>query len=248
MASQLEPSTVTNVISCDAAIADIMMVRHAYDIVSFDFKAAFDKAPHNLVIEALADKSVSGNALSWYANFLTGKTQQIKVGDGLSIVGNVLSGVIHGLACGPGLYKVLADSLLRKIDLPRWSYADDFKFVADVTERSRAEEQSDVDIVVRWSSEYHMPLSCDKCGVMHCGYANPNDAHYIHGCPMAEFASFKNLGFVRSQDGGYVGHCQAVAAKANKIAGAVRKIFQLRQPQLLWPAFQNYVLPVAMSG
>ena len=79
------------------------MTRHAYDIVSFDFKATFDKAPHNLVIEALADKGVSGNALSWYASFLTGRTQQVKVGDGLSAVGNVLSGVVQGSACGPGL-------------------------------------------------------------------------------------------------------------------------------------------------
>ena len=54
---------------------------------------------------------------------------------------------------------------------------------------------------------------------------------------MAEFVSFKDLGFVRSHDGGYAGYCQAVAAKARKIVGAVRKIFQLRKPQLLWPAF-----------
>ena len=50
------------------------MAQYAYDIVSFHFKAAFDKALHNLVIEALANKGVSGNALSWYASFLTGKT------------------------------------------------------------------------------------------------------------------------------------------------------------------------------
>ena len=45
-------STVTNIISCNAVIADITMARHAYDIMSFDFKAAIDKAPHNVVIEA----------------------------------------------------------------------------------------------------------------------------------------------------------------------------------------------------
>ena len=198
---------MTNVISCDAVIIDITMAQHAYDIVSFNFKAAFDKALYNLVIEAFADKGVSGNALSWYASFLTGRTQKVWFGDGLSAVGNVLSGVVQGSVCGPGLYTVLTDSLLRKIDSPRWSYANDFKFVVDVTERSRVEVQSGEAIVLRWSDKHHMPLSCDKCGVMHCGYANPSDIYYIHGCLMAEFVSFKDLGFVRPHDGGYASHC-----------------------------------------
>ena len=58
-----------------------------------------------------------------------------------------------------------------------------------------------------------MPLSCDKCGVVHCGYVNPSNTYYTYGCPMAESVSFKDLGFVRSLDGGYAGHCQAIAAK-----------------------------------
>ena len=36
------------------------------------------------------------------------------------------------------------------------------------------------------------------------------------------------------------------AARANRAAGAVRQAFQLKVPQLLWPAFQSYVAPIAM--
>ena len=66
-------STVTNLLSCDTAIADMLCTNHA--IVSFDCKAEFDKAPHRHVIEALAQKGIKGMILSWYASFLTGHTE-----------------------------------------------------------------------------------------------------------------------------------------------------------------------------
>jgi hypothetical protein len=44
-------STVTNLICTDKAIADCVLAGHACDVISFDFKAAFDKAPHSCVLE-----------------------------------------------------------------------------------------------------------------------------------------------------------------------------------------------------
>ena len=35
------------------------------------------------------------------------------------------------------------------------------------------------------------------------------------------------------------------AARANRATGAVRRAFQLKAPQLLWPAFKSYVAPIA---
>ena len=47
-------STVTNMLHFDTAIAAILSKNHAYDVISVDFKKAFDKAPHHHVLEALA--------------------------------------------------------------------------------------------------------------------------------------------------------------------------------------------------
>ena len=38
-------STLSNLLSCDAVIADLVAGSHCYDIISFDFLKAFDKAP-----------------------------------------------------------------------------------------------------------------------------------------------------------------------------------------------------------
>ena len=72
-----------------------MLAGHAYDLHSFDFKAAFDKLPHRSVIIALSGLGVGGTALNWFSSFLSGRTQQVKVNNCLSENCAVASGVIQ---------------------------------------------------------------------------------------------------------------------------------------------------------
>jgi hypothetical protein len=196
--------------------------------------------------KALADKGVQGTELRWFESFLSNRTQQVKVGEGVSSVCQVISGVIQGSVCGPVLYSVLADSLLRQVQLPAVSYADDFKIIADVTAHGLVVVQREIDTVVKWSDEHNMPLSTDKCSVLHCGPHQPLNNYFIKSHQMASVDQLKDLGVTRSSSGYYVGHCEAVVSKASRAAGAIRRAFQLRSPKLLWPAFQSYVIPILM--
>ena len=76
------------------------------DITSFDLKKAFDKVPHDCVIESLSSKEVGGTALLRFSSFLTSRTQQVKVGQVLSAISTVTSGIIQGSVLGPVLFKV----------------------------------------------------------------------------------------------------------------------------------------------
>ncbi len=100
-------------LECDATIAVIMSNKHAYayDLISFDFAEAFDKAPHVSVIEAAADHGADNETLVYIARFLAERTFCVRIDDHYS-----------------GIAKV-RDALLHKIDLPLQAFADDFKFV-----------------------------------------------------------------------------------------------------------------------
>ena len=55
-----------------------------------------------------------------------------------------------------------------------------------------------------------------------------------------------DLGILRTADASYSKHCQAIAAKASRTAGAIRHAFRSRDRNLMWAAFQSYVLPITM--
>ena len=62
-------STLSNPLSCDAVIANLVAGGHCYDIISFDFLKAFDKAPHSHVIRKLAALGIDEKTFGWFANF-----------------------------------------------------------------------------------------------------------------------------------------------------------------------------------
>jgi hypothetical protein len=126
------------------------------------------------------------------------------------------------------------------------AFADDIKFLADVTVHSREDVQAEVDKIVSWSDSHGMALSLDKTVVMHCGYHQPLHDYYIGSTKLQTADYFADLGVRRTACGSYAGHCDVLAAKAARISGAIRRTFRSRSRELLWPAFVYYVLPVLM--
>jgi ribonuclease P/MRP protein subunit RPP40 len=239
-------STVTNVLHFDAAIADIISRDHAYNIVSVDFTKAFDKAPHHHVLDALFQQGICQKAWMWFASFLGQRTQQVRLGGSMSASCIVTSGVIQGSTLGPVLFTIFTDSLLRLIPMPVVGYADDIKFLADVTVHTKSDVQTAIDALVCWSDDNNMPLSLPKTVVMHCGRHQPQHQYHIHGEPVMTVDSFVDLGVRRTSCATYSGHSQTVAAKASRVAGMIRRAFPSAACALRWPAFQSYVMPIIM--
>ena len=165
--------TVTNLLVFDSFITNAASVGYPFDIVSFDFKKALDKTPHEYVIQASSNIGINGKALDWLTSFLHGRTHKVRIGDSYSRVNDVTSGVIQGSSLGPDLYTISMDSLLRHIQLPAVAFADDLKFIADVIHHTAASVQEDGNIVADWANEHHTPLSVEKSGILHCGSHQP---------------------------------------------------------------------------
>jgi hypothetical protein len=84
---------------------------------------------------------------------------------------------------------------------------DDIKFIADVGVLSGQEVQVEVDKVVTWSKQHNMPLSVDKCGVLHYGNNQLNHSYHLNGHVMPTVTSFRDLGVVRSNTATYSEQC-----------------------------------------
>ena len=237
-------STLTNLLNCDAAIADIMQAGHSYNLLSFDFMKAFDKVPHSEVHNAVSALGIGGKALEWLDSFLANRTFRVRIDESISASADVTSGIIQGTSLGLIFYTIFIDGLLRAIRLPSQGYADDFKFIADVNVYTRADVQNEINTIAGWTDEHGTPLFVDKCSVLHCGPHQPNHEYHINYTRISSVDSVRDFGVKRTTDSTCSEHCNDIIAKANSTCGALRCIFKSGHCSLLWPAFVSYVLAV----
>jgi ribonucleases P/MRP protein subunit RPP40 len=74
------------------------------DSTYLDFAKAFDSAPHQRLLQKLADYGVGGKVLSWIDDFLIGRRQRVMISEELSDWMVVISGVPQGSVLGLVLF------------------------------------------------------------------------------------------------------------------------------------------------
>ncbi|CAB0043169.1 unnamed protein product [Trichogramma brassicae] len=75
-------STQTAILDLTESIRQAIDKRKVSIIVSFDFSKAFDTIPHSLLIEKLRRIGCAPPTLGWFASYLTGRSQAIRLADG----------------------------------------------------------------------------------------------------------------------------------------------------------------------
>ena len=126
-----------------------MISGHPYDIASFDFKKAFDKAPHFRIVEAALEMGVESRALTKLSSFLTGCTQRVRVNGLHSEPARISSGLIQGSCLSPVFFTMLIDKLLQRIRNPTAAFAAEVNFVADLSVNSQLDVQDNINVVAK---------------------------------------------------------------------------------------------------
>ena len=104
-----------------------------YDVITFDMARAFDKVPHAMLVDVLSSIGLHQKALLWIHSFITGRFQQVRLGDAVSKAQPVTSGVIQWIVIGPILFTIFINPLLIALGELAYAFADDTKQVSKAT-------------------------------------------------------------------------------------------------------------------
>ena len=213
------------------------------DVVYIDFCKAFDTVSHQKLILKIEKYGITGNLLSWISDFLSERSQQVKVNDSLSMEKVVQSGVPQGSVLGPTLFLMYINDLL---DLDIRShillFADDVKLYNVSSDNHVL--ACDLNLISEWSTKWQLKVSLEKCCVLHLGRANPRHIYEISGQQLQVRTEVNDLGVTFSKNLSSSVYCNIIVKKARMLSNLIIRSFLSRNPEIIMRAFLIYVRPV----
>ncbi|CAI2739050.1 unnamed protein product [Dicrocoelium dendriticum] len=219
------------------------------DVIFVDFSKAFDKVPHERLLYKLRLIGVSGNVLSWIADFLDNRTMRVDVNETYSAPVLMTSGVPQGSVLGPELFKIFINDLPAELQLDCLIYADDLKLWMEVSCLDEADRlQATLDTLHEWSVKWRLPINRDKCSVLPIGASEPFGTYHIGGTLLRTSILEKDLSVLVSSDLRTTQDTLRRVAAANRMSHAIRRAFSRLTPDIFRLLFTSHVRPILEYG
>ena len=209
-----------------------------------DFSKAFDKVPHERLLNKIAAHGIGGNLIKWIRGWLINRKQRVCINGSKSNWGNVSSGVPQGSVLGPLLFILYINDLDIGINSSISKFADDTKIGRVIDSHlDREALQKDLDQLSLWARDWQMEFNVDKCKVMKLG-RNTNVESYRLGNQNINVGNQeKDLGVIISNDLKPRQQCINACNKANRMLGFINRTVKFRNQEVILKLYLSLVRP-----
>uniref|UniRef100_A0A8D2LZX1 Reverse transcriptase domain-containing protein n=1 Tax=Varanus komodoensis TaxID=61221 RepID=A0A8D2LZX1_VARKO len=201
----------------------------AVDVVYLDFSKAFDKVPHDILVEKLRSFGIHQSTVRWIRAWLTDRKQKVTISGESSGWHPVTSSVPQGSVLGPILFNLFINDMEEGVNSLLIKFADDTKTGAvATTEEQVLQIQKDLDRLWKWAGDNRMAFNVDKCKVLHLGHRNRCHKYRLGDKWLESSTCERDLGVLVDCRLNMSQQCDVVVKRANNTLGCIARIVASR--------------------
>ncbi|KAF7248247.1 RNA-directed DNA polymerase from mobile element jockey [Varanus komodoensis] len=211
---------------------------------SMDFSKAFDKVPHDILVEKLRSFGIHQSTVRWIRAWLTDRKQKVTISGESSGWRPVTSGVPQGSVLGRILFNLFINDMEEGVNSLLIKFADDTKNGAvATTEEQVLQIQKDLDRLWKWAGDNRMVFNVDKCKVLHLGHRNSCHKYRLGDKWLESSTCERDLGVLVDCRLNMSQQCDAVVKRANATLGCIARSVASRSREVLLPLYMTLVRP-----
>ncbi len=193
-----------------------------------DYSSAFNTIVPATLVAKLQTLGLNRSLCSWILDFLTGRSQVVRMGNNTSSPLILNTGAPQGCVLSPLLYSLYThDCTATHSSNVIVKFADDTTVIGLITDNDETAYREEVSTLTKWCQENHLSLNIDKTKELVVDYRRQSREHTpitIDKTPVERVSSFKFLGVHITEDLTWSAHTDAVLKKAHQRLFFLRRL------------------------
>ncbi len=228
--------------------------KNAYVRMLFvDYSSAFNTiVPATLVGLKLQTLGLNRSLCRWILDFLTGRSQVVRMGNNTSSPLTLNTGAPQGCVLSPLLYSLYThDCAATHSSSVIVKFADDTTVIGLITDNDETAYRAEVSTLTKWCQENHLSLNIDKTKELVVDFRRQSREHTpitIDKTPVERVNSFKFLGVHITEDLTWSAHTDAVLKKSHQRLFFLRRLRKFGMSPSILRSFYTCTVESILTG
>ncbi len=217
-----------------------------------DYSSAFNTIVPATLVAKLQTLGLNRSLCSWILDFLTGRSQVVRMGNNTSSPLTLNTGAPQGCVLSPLLYSLYThDCTATHSSNVIVKFADDTTVIGLITDNDETAYREEVSTLTKWCQENHLSLNIDKTKELVVDYRRQSREHTpitIDKTPVERVSSFKFLGVHITEDLTWSAHTDAVLKKAHQRIFFLRRLRKFGTSPRILRSFYTCTVESILTG
>ncbi len=217
-----------------------------------DYSSAFNTIVPATLVAKLQTLGLNRSLCSWILDFLTGRSQVVRMGNNTSSPLILNTGAPQGCVLSPLLYSLYThDCIATHSSNVIVKFADDTTVIGLITDNDETAYREEVSTLTKGCQENHLSLNIDKTKELVVDYRRQSREHTpftIDKTPVERVSSFKFLGVHITEDLTWSAHTDAVLKKAHQRLFFLRRLRKFGTSPRVLRSFYTCTVESILTG